>query len=834
MKPKFSTLVAVSIVASLAAITPSQTEQRPPRQGGGAPGAPLPQMGPVGSAQQVTLKPYADVITKETKSFPGVFTVHRLGGKVLWEIPTSKFGLAFLWQAEIAQVPTGSNYPGTPAGSRILSFERRENLIYVREQRYDVRSAGNGMDLGVKWATIPPIVTSFPVEAESATKSAVIDVTRLFTQDQPPFSVGAVVGASGVDLSRSYIEKVSAFPTNIETRSQLTFAAPSPKTAIVHYSLVQLPEKQIMARFRDDRVGFFGTNYTVYGHPDQKAVDQTIINRFRLEKKDPDAVMSEPVKPITFYLGREVPEKWRPFLKRGVEAWNVAFEKAGFKNAIVCKYAPTEKEDPNWDAEDARYSVIRWAPSTTANAIGPHVADPRSGETISAHIIIWHNVLQLVQQWYFPQAAQVDSRARKFPFPDDLMGRLVEYVACHEVGHTLGLEHNFKASTAYTVEQLRTPGFVAKHGVASSIMSYSRYNYVAQPSDNVSTEDMIGRIGSYDIFAIAWGYTPIPFARTPEDEKPTLDGWAAQQLKQPDLQFGNYAHPEDPTTQSECIGSDPVKSSELGLQNINRIAQFLIPATYKLGEDYSGLKDAYNALLGQRRTEISRVTRYIGGVVETNGHVGRGPQPFVPVSKEMQRNATRFVVFHTTNYPKALLNPAVTTKIFPAGDVGRVAGTSALTLSSLFSEQRVQRLLDFEAQSGAQAYTVSNLADDIQSGIFRELGESKPAVDIYRRAIQINYLNVVDQRINGATATKSDLNGILRDNLKTLATQVDRALNKVADDATSRHLRETRRLIGLIVLGKYVPPTGGGIDILAALGLAASDMDPLGCGPVGK
>ncbi|WP_309720848.1 zinc-dependent metalloprotease, partial [Armatimonas sp.] len=389
------------------------------------------------------------------------------------------------------------------------------------------------------------------------------------------------------------------------------FAAPTAKTALVHYSLVQLPETPMKPRFRDDRVGFFGTTYTVFGHPDQKSVEQTIVNRFRLEKKDPSAAMSEPVKPITFYLGREVPEKWRPFLKSGVEAWNAAFEKAGFKNAIQCKYAPTEQEDPTWDAEDARYSVIRWAPSTIANAIGPHVSDPRSGETISAHIIIWHNVLQLVQQWYFPQAAQIDARARKFPFPDDLLGRLVEYVASHEVGHTLGLEHNFKASTAWTVEQLRTPGFVSKNGVASSIMSYSRYNYVARPGDNVSNEDMIGRIGAYDLFAIAWGYTPIPFAKTADEEKPILDGWSAQQLKQPELQFGNYAHPEDPTTQSECIASDPVKSSLLGLKNIELIAGYLLPATYKLGEDYSGLKDAYNALIGQRRTEISRVTRYI-------------------------------------------------------------------------------------------------------------------------------------------------------------------------------------------------------------------------------
>ncbi|HEX4613223.1 MAG TPA: zinc-dependent metalloprotease, partial [Urbifossiella sp.] len=627
---------------------------------GGPPDGPTKTKAPFVPPKAGDLKKYDEVVTKEAKTQAGVFAVHQVGEKVLFEIPQDAFGKLMLWQAEVAKGPGGSSWGGAGLGDEVLKWERRGNKVYLWKVGFKKRSDGKAVQAAVEAASTDSILAVFPVEAEGKDRSAVITVTSLFLTGLPDLSLNRAGGGGTIDEMRSYLSDVKAFPTNIEARSLLTFrggggglgglggglggGGGGSRTALVHQSLVMLPEQPMMGRYFDPRVGYFTESFTDFSHPLGWAKGQEYITRYRLEKKDPAAEVSEPVKPIVFYLSREIPEQWRAYMKKGVEDWRPAFEKAGFKNAIVCKDAPTKAEDPNWDPEDARYSVIRWVAEPVMNAMGPHVHDPRSGEIISSHIIFWHDVVKLAQIWYFVQCSAVDERARQLPLPADLTGELLRYICVHEVGHTLGLRHNHRASQAYSISQLRDPTFTAKYGSVASIMSYGRYNYVTQPGDGV--KNLIPVLAPYDFFAINWGYRPIPDASSPEAERATLDGWAAKQIDEPFLRFGGEDGPSvvDPTVLTENIGSDPIEATGLGLKNLDRVMDHIVKATTTKGDDYKLLEETYKEVMGHRTRWFGAVAKQVGGVVESRTLAGRSTVTFNRVPADKQAASVKFLL----------------------------------------------------------------------------------------------------------------------------------------------------------------------------------------------
>ena len=794
---------------------PEQTPATPPAAPGGGPG---------GLPTAPAIRPYDRVITKEAKSDDGVFTVHRIGDRLYYEIPTAQLGKEFLWVTQIARTTVGAGQGGQAVGSRVVKWERRGNRVLLRGVSYDiVADRGQPIAQAVEAANNDTILMAFNIEALGKNDAPVIDATRAFTTEVPEFSGRARVRSRTFDASRSFVERAVSFPDNIEVEATHTYstgvelqgpvtpqalanqARPGSASVVMHFSMVKLPDQPMMPRVFDERVGYFTVQQFDYGRDEHRAQRRRYISRWRLEKKDPNAALSEPVKPIVFYVDPATPTKLVPFIKKGIESWQPAFEEAGFKNAIVAREAPSKEQDPDWSPEDARYSVIRWLPSTTENAFGPHISDPRTGEILEADIQMHHNVMNLARDWYFVQVGPLDPRASKLPFPDDLMGRLIEYVAAHEVGHSLGFQHNMKASSTYPAEKVRDREWVKKMGHTPTLMDYSRFNYVAQPEDRIDPADLIPRIGPYDRWATMWGYKPIPNATTPDDEKATLDEWARAQDATPWLRFTTQdSLGADPGELTEAVGdADAVRSTTMGLKNLERVAGMLLTATKRPGEPYDDLEEVYGRLLGQWVLEMNHVAAVVGGVQSRQKTSSQDGPRFVPLSRERQREAMQFLSAHAFTTPSFVIKPDILRRIEPVGTLDRIRTSQLRVLATLLAEPRISRLVEQGAVDGATAYQPTEFFADLRRAVWREVDQASVQIDPYRRNLQRAYLDAMSDKVNSRVGGES--RPLARGELRSLDASVRAAIAKSADRTTRLHLQDVRDQIARILDPKFAP-----------------------------
>ena len=853
MKRTLAVLCMGFCAAAMLAAQDPETPPPTPQQGGGGGGGGRGAF----NAANPDPQPYDRVITKDAKTAKGLFQVHQIKERYYYEIPKSELGKEYLWNSQIAKTAIGVGYGGSQLTDRVVVWELKGNRVLLREVNFSVAADPKSpIALAVKNANNDAIIMSFPVAAFAKDGAPVIEVTRLFTSDVQEFSARQRLGASAVDATRSFIEHINPFPENIEAEVTMTYtnnaggrggAAGTGRgggglgvatmrgtsaTVVLHHSMVKLPERPMMPRLFDERVGYFTTQMMDYTRDEYKAENTRYIARWRLEKKDPNAALSDPVKPIVYYIDSATPTKWVPWLIKGIEDWNVAFKEAGFTNAIIGKKMPTPEEDPAWSPEDVRHSVIRWLPSTVENASGPHISDPRTGEILNADIQFYHNVMVLARDWYFTQVGPLDPRAQKLPLPDDLMGRLLEYVVAHEVGHTLGFQHNMKASSEYPFDKIRDKNWAHTMGHTPSIMDYSRFNYVAQPEDGIDPEDLIPRIGPYDIWATRWGYTPIPEAKTPEEERMTLHKWAKEQDDKPWLRFSTAnAAGSDPGDETEAVGdADAVKATALGVKNLQRVARMLMSATaWKEGETYDELSELYGRMISQWQTEMSHVTQIVGGFNSQEKAIGQEGRIFSLVPKERQEEAVKFLNENAFATPTWMVDEEILRRIEAVGVLDRIHNAQQSVLTNLLNSARFARLVEQETLDGSRAYAPTEFLASVRKGVWKELDAPQVKIDAYRRGLQRSYLTLINNKLNppvtavataipggqpapggrggrGGAASSGDEKPMYRAELRTLSTSISAALAKATDHETRAHLEAARDEIARILDPKFLPP----------------------------
>jgi hypothetical protein len=815
MGPKrvlFALLVFVAGCGGAQAASPG-----PSPAGGGRPGG-------SGSGNQEGPKPFSEVITEDAVSDEGLFTVHEVEGDYFFQIPDSLLGRDMLLISRLAGIPAGMGF--TPAGmsanEQLVRFVRQGDRILLRKYgTQNVADDSLAISRSVEVNNYAPILRAFDVEAlgpDSA--SSVIDVTDFYAGDTP-----AIAGLSPaqrrtyqvrrLDADRSFIESAGSYPENVNVRHTLTYDAGQPPsdarantiTMAMSQSLVLLPEEPMRPRHSDRRLGYFSINRVNFGLDEQMAASESFIRRWRLEPSDPAAYargeLVEPVKPIVWYVDPATPERWRGAVKRGVENWSEAFETAGFLNAVQAKDPPSPEEDPDWDPEDVRYSVVRWAASLVRNAMGPSTSDPRTGEIIEADIVWFHNHMRSYRNWMMVQTGAANPGARSLPISDELMAEAMEQVITHEIGHALGLPHNMISSSAYPVDSLRNADFSRRMGVAPTIMDYARQNYIAQPGDGLEPTDFLRHIGPYDHYSINWGYRVIPGTENADDESETLDRWIVERADDPmyrSLPQGGLGV-SDPRAQTEDMGDDPVRADSYGMANLKRIVPSLVAWTTKDGEDYTDLAEIYGEALSQWQRYVGHVLAVVGGVEVDLKTADQDGPVYTGLPRERQKEAMAWLAAEVFEAPTWLNDPEILELIGPSnGGVGSLSRRQAGILNRLLDPRRMAILSELEAMLSGDPYPLVEFMDDVEEGVWGSL-DQVAAIDGYRRALQRAHLErleylMTEQPTGNAfqgpapDLSRGDVRPLVRAQLVSLREDVERAARRIRHRVSRAHLRD--------------------------------------------